>query len=211
MDLAELPPRPDPSTGEPRPPRAPGTSGDHRPQDHQYEPHELPAPPPGQGPTLEHYRLSKRESMMTGLTGLAIIVIGGLIATGGQVLFQGWPWAVPVVGGLLIAWNVRGTNLSAGADWLQSRRHWVRLYELTSIKCTTKPGGFSVLLEDAHGGSAGGDLRELQSNPALWDLVHNGVLHSVASRPVKANLAARRHLPLPPELRDKLRRDNDER
>lgn len=145
---------------------------------------------------------------MTGLAGLAIIVVGGLIATGGQVLFQGWPWIFPVVGGALIAWNVRGTNLSAGADWLQSRRHWVRLYELTAIRYTTKPGGFSVLLEDAHGGSAGGDLQELHSNPALWDLVHNGIQHSVASRPVTANLAARRHLPLTPELRDKLKHDN---
>lgn len=145
---------------------------------------------------------------MTGITGLVIIVVGGLIATGGQVIFQGWPWIIPVVGAVLIGWNVRGAYFAAGADWLQSRRHWVRVYELASIKYITKPGGFSVLLQDSQGGSAGGDLRDLQSNPALWDLVYNGILHSVASRDVKANLAARRHLPLPEEISEKLRSDN---
>ncbi|MHA6798713.1 hypothetical protein [Bounagaea algeriensis] len=157
---------------------------------------------------LEYYRLSKRETLMTGLTGLGIIIVGGLLATQGQVLFQIWPWSIPVVCAALIAWNVRGTYLAAGADWFQSRRHWVRTYELTSIKYTTKPGGFSVLLQDGQGGRAGCDLHELQSNPALWDLVYNGILHSVASGEVTANFAARRHLPLPDELSTKLRKDN---
>lgn len=145
---------------------------------------------------------------MTGITGLVIIVVGGLIATGGQVIFQGWPWIVPVVGAVLIGWNVRGSYFAAGADWLQSRRNWVRLYEIVSIKYTTKPGGFSILLEDGQGSSVGGDLRELQSNPALWDLVYNGILHSVVSRDVKANFTAIRHLPLPEKISKKLREDN---
>lgn len=150
----------------------------------------------------------QERNPQTGLAGLGLLAIGTTIATKGQWVFYFWPWLIVVVTAALIAWNVRGTYLAAGADWFQSRRHWVRIYELTSIKYTTKPGGFSLFLQDGQGGRAGCDLHELQSNPALWDLVYNGILHSVASREVKANFAARRHLPLPDELNQKLRDDN---
>ena len=84
-----------------------------------------------------------------------IVAVGTTIATRGQWVFYPWSWITVVVGAALIGWNARGTCFAAGADWLQSRRHRVRLYELTSIKHTTKPGSVSVLLEDGHGGSAG--------------------------------------------------------
>jgi hypothetical protein len=84
MDPAALPPMPDPETGLPRPPRAPGRG---RPKDappkpdpdRVNDPARAPQPPPRQGPVLAWYRSSWRGAIVTGLwvTGLLVLVVSG--------------------------------------------------------------------------------------------------------------------------------------
>src|SRR5882757_9248937 len=76
----ELPPRPDPSAGLPRPPRAPGFIGRDisakdsviREQDEAL----APGPPPGQSPVMVWYQESSRGSVIS--TVVVVLVAAGL-------------------------------------------------------------------------------------------------------------------------------------
>lgn len=70
--------------------------------------------------------------------------------------------------------------IAAGAHWLYHKRRWIRTYELESVRIA---GGLTA--NDLALGQDGKELLirvdNLQENPALWDLVYNGIRHSVAN------------------------------
>lgn len=191
-----LPPKPDPQSGDPRPPHAPGS----KPDTYEYTPHRPgkdPHPPAGEGPILEcHYGTNKDDLVVVGIIAV-ILVVGITLITGLAWVQYWWNYAIfaGIVGGLY--WSSHRDYLAAGAEWLQSRRNWVRTYELTKVKYLSTPGGFHVRLTDAHDRTVACSIHELHGNPALWDLVYNGICHSTATRDVQTNWILRRHLPLP--------------
>ncbi|SFQ32474.1 hypothetical protein SAMN05421810_106130 [Amycolatopsis arida] len=200
-----LPPKPDPRTGEPRPPRAP-LSGDHAEPRQPYRERKVLQPPAGEGPALEwHYGDRRMQRWMAG------IIFGGLciIATfkrGGLAWMAEWDIWVVFMGLAAVGYIVPlGHKISAGADWLNCRGGFVKTYELTEIKVTPGGGGDPhIELFDQHGGSADTGMNLIQANQALWDLVYNGIRHSVANG-ATTNRLARKWLrlddPWPPRAR----------
>ncbi|OLT48255.1 hypothetical protein BJF85_13665 [Saccharomonospora sp. CUA-673] len=77
---------------------------------------------------------------------------------------------------------------AAGADWFMVRRtrwgrtahRWVDLYELTRIDARFLGGGFHLDLTDKDGGVSV-TFPEVQADRRIWDLIYNGIVHSVAN------------------------------
>ncbi|MFC5061941.1 hypothetical protein [Actinomycetospora atypica] len=183
-----LPARPDPATGLPRPPAGPRWSlagplphgalhlgGDGPdPVDDRLRP-----PPPGRGRVLEVHRGTRWDGLVfVGMTA-ALLGLGALLDS--RILGFWWLWALFGVVAVLGARNVSRTYLAAGADYLQGRRTWVDLYALTEITVAAGNGQHWITLVDRDERRTTAGTNDLHANPALWDLVYNGIRHSVAA------------------------------
>ena len=186
LSASELPPKPDPVTGEPRPPRAPRYSRKKRPKerdrDRITDPAQAPSPPEGQGPVLAWYKPSRRMTWGVGVTSFALITVGITLMQGLDVRWMSiwYVWLIVLVGSLLIAGTVPRSSCSVGAEWLQ--RHgggWVRLYELKKITAHYRSNAVHLDFEDRDGRVVQISLSDLQRDRDIWDLVYNGILHSV--------------------------------
>jgi hypothetical protein len=82
-------------------------------------------------------------------------------------------------------------------DWLRGRKQWVRTYELVKVRSYPSFSGGWIRLEDRDGRTLGLDHTTLQQDRRLWDLVYNGILHSVIAGGAETNGAAHLHLHLP--------------
>mgnify|MGYP001297137917 CR=1 FL=1 len=189
--MPQIAPKPDPETGEPRPPRAPlnvtpKSRGKTNPQRAQ-----VPAAPAGEGPVLEWYQESSRDSILTGLLGSLVIAAFGTLKDGGFGWMDSWGlWFFVLLPIPVFYLYGRKGGFSAGAEWFAtSEKTHVRLYELTEVTVNNPAGlqSWGLELHDEHGGSASVSLRELQQNQALWDLVYNGIAHSVLRGAATAN------------------------
>ncbi len=88
---------------------------------------------------------------------------------------------------------------AAGATWVQWRSRWVDTYHLTRIRFSADGYSRVLRLKDAHGNEIHSfKISEIQGNPDLWDLVYNGILHSVASGNCDIDAKTRRILQIPP-------------
>ena len=94
----------------------------------------------------------------------------------------------------LIYFDLKKERVLAGARWVQERDKWVSTYELTKIRSTTVGLNRASKLTDAQGNTLVLVLRNAQMNPQLWNLVYNGIVHSVASGECDISKAARRIL-----------------
>lgn len=196
LDISQLPPKPDPLTGEPRPPAAPlesGTKGPSGKLDRGKE--KVPKSPEGQGPMLEWFYPDRTTRVISGLVLSAICALVYVIKDMGfSWVTTWWLWLILVPWPFVFMWSGRNARHSAGAEWLAyGRGSWVRLYELTSIKVTIVSGGMArkLELEDSGGRSLWVQIDDLQSNPKLWDLVYNGLIHSVHGSGAETNKRAR--------------------
>jgi hypothetical protein len=84
-------------------------------------------------------------------------------------------------------------TISAGADWVQwhERENWYQLpwckpyhlktYRLTQIEGHVAGVNWHLRLWDEDGRSRDCPWVELQPDRRIWDLVYNGILHSVAA------------------------------
>lgn len=205
-NVPELPPKPDSETGEPRPPHAPKFHGPRQPlvkendsgreQRARYE----PRPPKGQGPVLVWYRASQRSAVFGSISAFVIVTVAlGAMHIGQLQGFTTWyVWLAPLGTALVIYWLMKTHTVSAGAEWLMTdRRAWVRTYNLKEIRVKSTPSGNYVDMRDHDGRFVGIDLPTLQEDRDLWDLVYNGMLHSVVRGDAQANGAVRSLLGLP--------------
>jgi hypothetical protein len=191
-DTDELPPMPDRHTGQPRPPRAPARDG----KDESHVPwnaRRVPQPPDGEGPVLEwHYKNRESQLLQFGIAAL-IVVVFGTVTQGGLTWTRHWAlWGVVIATGMLVLFAARTQRYSAGADWFMHRKEFVKTYELTSIKYTKDFGDGDIDLDDHHGGGVKASLTAVWDNPDLWDLVYNGIRHSVANGAQVNDLAVTR-------------------
>jgi hypothetical protein len=193
-----LSPRPDSETGEPFPPH--GVSyfrGEPRdPVDDPNRESRLshkPNPPPGHGPVLAWHRESRRGKIATVVASGAILIVGAavisLLNDMGLGAFGYWQsWAIIVVGTVLMSSPFSDITYSAGADWLQmqitrfgvTKRVWIGLYDLTKVDASYGGITFHLWLWSKRGGLSL-SFEELQRDRRIWDLVYNGILHSVAN------------------------------
>ncbi|MDI2031577.1 hypothetical protein QFW96_23315 [Saccharopolyspora sp. TS4A08] len=92
-----------------------------------------------------------------------------------------WLWLVLIVVPTIVVLTMNNDRpIAAGAHWLYHKRRWIRTYELESVRITS-----GLTANDLALGQDGKELLirvdNLQENPALWDLVYNGIRHSVAN------------------------------
>lgn len=195
---ASLPPKPDPATGRPRPPRAPVDPGSGNGPSETRQSHK-PDPPSSQSPTLEWYKASRRRSIISGIGGFVVIGLGAGLLQGSEDWSSAWwLWLFPLAGAILIGITIRVDSCCAGADWFSNGKAWVSTYQLTSIKITTPANYRELKLVDSAGRSVEIQLMTAQENQALWDLVYNGILHSVTKGDAELNALARKALKLQP-------------
>jgi hypothetical protein len=179
--FADLPPRPDPVTGNPRPPAAPLDGNDPPAEPARCRIPAGASPPEGEGPVLESWEESRSDKLWGGLILAAIIMIYGTIPEGGFRWMGIWQiWLVVVLVSLLYI-LLPCNRLAAGAEWFRTGRTHLRVYELVSVKVTGTASGvsWSLDLKDAKGADVALSLFKIQRNPRLWDLVYNGIRHSV--------------------------------
>ncbi|MGH3503954.1 MAG: hypothetical protein ACRDQA_24125 [Nocardioidaceae bacterium] len=183
-----LSPKPDPDSGLPRPPEAPRylnlppEERRNRLTDEQHK----PSPPPGQGPVLAWYKSNQRGALKNGLVMVAILIVGfgiiSLVRDSGLYMLGTWLiWLIIVVGGFgyyllsLQPWT------AAGAEWVRRNRSWVRTYELTTINTYFYLQKQRLHLCDSGGRTLRTNLLVLQEDELVWDLLYNGMLHSVVN------------------------------
>jgi hypothetical protein len=197
MNRTDLPVRPDRDTGEPRPPEAPlraGWSPGNKASQGDVPPFESP---PGHGPVLEWYQHSRATSWWAAAFGFGVLALFATFKVGGlEWLGYWWLWVIVLLTMVLLFFGVRGTRLSAGADWLRGKKGWVSTYELTRIKATRAYATIAYQFTDAGDRHLYMTATDLQENPRLWDLVYNGILHSVYVNQAEANSLARKTLHL---------------
>lgn len=211
MDIAQLPPKPDPQTGEPRPPRAPLEPGNAKPGGRREEArHKVKAPPAGEGPMLEWDYPDRTSRVIAGLVvsvlGLLVYVVKDWIngLSGLSWVDTWWLWL------LLTPWPfvfllLGNQPISAGADWLAGRKIFVKTYDLVKVKVgVTGSAAHQLQITDKYGNGAEFQITILQQNHKLWDLVYNGLVHSVHINGAETNQRARDYLLLdyPPTAKD---------
>lgn len=204
MGPDELAPRPDPFSGMPRPPRAPAFTRREKDstQDRAREtdPAKAPTPPPGQGPVLVWFKPTLREELIKAGLGAVLIVIGGTLIQGFSIQWMSvwWLWLIVLVGTV----GVLGAGLriqpSAGAEWAQQwGGGWVRTYELTKATAYSTPTGIHLNLTDRDDRHINISVAHLQKDRFMWDLVYNGIVHSVIAGGAETNGALHSALQVP--------------
>lgn len=187
----ELPPMPDRETGQPRPPRAPAKKSNARPV--PWNARQVPQPPDSEGPVLEWYYANRGARLWNFAFMVLVAIVFATIYDGGFGWMRFWGiWAIIAVGGLLLFLSARTHRFSAGANWFMHRKDFVKMYELTSVKFEKDFGDGVVDLDDRYGGGVKVSLTWLWSNPELWDLLYNGIRHSVANGARVNDLAVER-------------------
>lgn len=202
MHISDLPPVPDPITGQPRPPSAPrihrGT--EHTPTDRH--PRNPPEPPDHLGPTLEWIQPTVRDQYTAAIL-MAGITIAFFTITNGDLRWIHWwgAWLIIATGAWMMFRTYGNVWTAAGATWVQWRSSWVDTYHLTRVRFSADGYSRVLRLKDVHGNEIRSfKISDIQGNPDLWDLVYNGILHSVASGNCDIDAKTRRILRIPYEL-----------
>ncbi|MEV0947129.1 hypothetical protein [Rhodococcus sp. NPDC049939] len=198
-----LPPIPDPQTGEPRPPAAPrreSSANVATPTDHA--PRKAPPAPEGLGPTLEWSQFATGHRVQAAVIMPALCAAFVTVKEGGFGWTGNWSyWLLMALTGTFFYWRTGCEWMAAGAVWVQDGPDWVNTYELVRIRFSVDGLRRVLRIEDAEGRKIHSfGLRDVQSNPQMWNLVYNGILHSVASGNCDISRKARKVLQIPPSL-----------
>lgn len=100
-----------------------------------------------------------------------------------------WLWLFVIWPPFVFYFIGRSVGISAGADWFAVKNGYVDTYELTEVKVVGTSGGLAwdLELQDKSGNELSINLREIQTNRDLWDLVYNGIVYSVHRGSAKTN------------------------
>jgi hypothetical protein len=193
-------PKPSRDTGEPRPPQAP-VEPDWRPFDKATDlgPQE---PPPGKGPALEWFADAK--STLWGAAVFTFLLVSVLLtvrAGGFGWMRTWWLWLILVGCCSLFLLARKKLRTTAGSDWLRMDQQWVDTYRLRSIRVTRGARTHHLELVDQAGNKLHTQVYYLQKNRRLWDLVFNGILHSIVHSGADVNRRAVDHLHLKAAIR----------
>jgi hypothetical protein len=181
-----LPPKPDPETGQPRPPHAPSFIGNRQQPDQDLSRETRlsakPQAPDGQGPVLAWYRSSRRGAWSAGIVGV-ILIVGILFVIKGfeiRVLEIWWVWLVAIAAGIGMYFSTKASWCATGADWFTFQKSWVKTYELTEIKTRFYSNTIYVYLTDTKNHKVEFPIHIVQKDRLMWDLLYNGIRHSIA-------------------------------
>lgn len=194
----KLPRKPDPETGQPRPPRAPRVSKKNvlTPREQTVRKHPT-GPSDEHGPRLEWCQQTTFGAVLNGAFAAAFMVVVGVVFAGSDAVTFWFTWPIYIVTGALVAFTMRQEWLAAGATWFQHKQNWVNTYELVEVKIGAASASQTLKLKDLAGQYTEVKLRDVQENPDLWDLVYNGILHSAVNGKVNVAPGHRKILGLP--------------
>lgn len=183
----DLPPQPDPQTGEPRPPQAPRVLGLSR--DSAKTTASAGAPPAGRGLALA---VHGDEWWSAPVAALILSVITAIIFSFESDDWFGDPFSLCLIGmvfavTLIREWKVK---IVAGADWLRINNKWVDTYTLTHIELRGLWFGWMLRLKDNDGRRVRTYMSDLEANQEVWALAYNGMLHSAHNGAHINNVAA---------------------
>lgn len=187
-------PIPDKVTGDPRPPTAPRTETTSI-----YTTPGMPdttgGPPSEWGVALEWFS-QPRGNIFQGSVGFFVFSLAVVtFMRGGFDWATDWfSWCSSGGLGLMLYIDASRHRVLAGFQWVQTRKKWVSTYELTRIRSTNIGLQRAMKLDDSHGHTLVLVLRHAQKNIELWDVVYDGIVHSVASGDCDISKAARRIL-----------------
>lgn len=204
MAIPNLPPMPNPVTGEPRPPAAPVVDSSSANTNNRASSRgKAPRTPEGESPALEWYYPTRAIRVAAGLVCSALGVVVYVLRSGFGWVGNVWLWLLLAAPPLVFLFLGRRGKTAAGADWLAtSDKGYVKIYRLTEV--TVHVDGIAHMLQllDDQGGSLRAQISDLEANHKLWDLVYNGILHSVHVGEAETNKRAREYLQLdnPPHL-----------
>lgn len=231
--FAELPPKPDPQTGQPFPPEAPFYSGPELPQNQERgpmagSPPRRAAAPDAMGPALAWRQIGAKDGVRGYLWSLVILIVGmgivSLLKGYGLDGLSFWQvWLIIIVGAYLMADPLTRQTISAGADWVQWKRRpkwyqrrrdrgtFLKIYRLTKIEGYGAGPVLYVRIVDEDGRGIDRTRTELHPDRRIWDLMYNGIQHSIANGCEINSLAIQMlHLESSPALRLRGARDAEE-
>lgn len=84
-----------------------------------------------------------------------------------------------------------------GAEWLQTPKEWIRLYDLVEVSGSYRGIDFGFDLVDHDGRHVRLSVMDVQASQRTWDLIYNGILHSVVVNGADVDKTARKMLQLP--------------
>ncbi len=201
MNATDLPPLPDAVNGEPRPPRAPRIHHvtEYTPADRH--PRKPPKTPEHLGPVLEWLQPTVRDRYIGAFLIAAILVVYLTVINGDFRWIHWWIMWVIIPGSSLLLFFGKGNHWTAAAPPGSNGTTAVDTYHLTRIRFSADGPSRVLRLKDAHGNKIQSfKISEIQRNPDLWDLVYNGILHSVASGNCDIDAKTRHILKIPYEL-----------
>lgn len=146
---------------------------------------------------LEWFQPTSRSAVQAGIL-IALLVIGFLTLKdwGFGWIRVWWLWLIVAIPPLPLFFALRAEKMAAGADWYARGKSWVDTYHLTSIRLVKAWGSPDLELEDADGRRVSISIADIQRNRELWDLVYNGIRHSVYKGRAAPNQMARDALQL---------------
>lgn len=181
--------KPHQNTGEPRPPRAPVRSASAGVEGRKASSAKYPDAPSTARPVLEWYQDTVRFSVASGLLMSAIVVAFLCFRDWGfGWVSTWWLWIFVAIPPVWMYFVGKRYGISAGADWFAMKDAYVDTYDLVEVKLVGASGGLAwdLTLRDKKGDAVTVGLRDIESNRDLWDLVYNGIVHSVG-RGAKTN------------------------
>jgi hypothetical protein len=93
---------------------------------------------------------------------------------------------------------LRNARYSAGAEWFAIHDKWIGTYQLVEVTAKASGSGVYLKLKDSDGEILEFKFSDLVgTNRLLYDLVYNGILHSVIAGNAATNSLLHRTLKLP--------------
>lgn len=144
------------------------------------------------GPELARSAPQRPGRLTSALSGVVLMAAGLTVFNQGVgwVLLW-WAWSGLIGFGALGYASAACGACAAGAEWFTHGTQRVRQYELTSVRVHAR----HLRLVDRDGGRVGVLLDDVQQDQRLWQLVHDGIVHSARSG-AATNRAARHVLGL---------------
>lgn len=199
QEFPELPPRPDPQTGEPFPPEAPGFRGPKRegPPKLSTRIFPPPKPPEGMGPVLawRHDTIIGQIRKYLVALLLCLAILAGISLFSGDGISDLGYWQFWVLA-LVFAWPMSRPldfeTQAAGADWMSMgrRKRWYqrrargghfRMYDLVTVECSAVGVTQYIHLVDIDGATVYRPIDAMMMDRRIYDLLFNGIIHSVAN------------------------------
>ena len=177
------------------------------------------------GPALAWWQRGAKEGVRRLVFSLvvAMVIMAAASLFGDFQLhaFEFWQaWAIIVVGAYLMADPLERQTISAGADWVQWKRRpkwyqrrrdrgtFLKVYRLTKIEGYGAGAVLYLRIVDEDGRGIDRTRTDLHSDRRIWDLMYNGIQHSIANGCEINSLATQMlHLENSPALRLREARD----